>query len=192
MLTFLAGNAWWILGLAVMALAIISLPTLIKFRWQVALVAIGLWGGAQWAHANALMLTIAQQDAKAAAAALSYTNAVRAAEQAHAKNLADIAAQAAREQADAQRQIEDLRDRLRRGDLQLRKRFTCPRTTAGAAVGAAAGGVAGGEEAGLGTADAEFLVRIAAEGDDAIRERNLCIAVVNEYRGLLQSLEAQR
>lgn len=192
MLTFLAANAWWILGLSVMALAIVSLPTLIKFRWQIALVAIGLWGGAQWAHGNALQLALAQQQAEVAQAALAYTNAMRTAEQAHQQNLADIAAQAAQEQADAQSQIEDLRDRVRRGELQLRKRFTCPAESASPAAGAAAGGAGGGEEAGLGREDAEFLVRIAAEGDDAIRERNLCIAVANEYRRLLQSLEAQR
>lgn len=192
MLTFLAGNAWWILGLVVMAVAIVSLPTLLKYRWQVALVAVGLWGGTQWAHGNALQLALAQQETKAAEAALAYTNTVRAAEKAHAQNLADIAAHAAREQADAQREIEDLRARVRAGDIRLRQRFTCPRSPAGAAGGADAGGPAGAEEAGLGREDAEFLVRIAAEGDDAIRERNLCIAVVNEYRSLLQSLEAQR
>jgi hypothetical protein len=192
MITFLAGNAWWMLGLAAMALAIVSLPTFVKFRWPIAVLAFAMWGGLQWLHADQLRDTLATQETKAAKAALAYTNTVRAAEQAHAANLADIAAKAAQEQADAHREIEDLRDRLRRGDLQLRKRFTCPRAAAGAAGGADAGGAAGEEGTGLVAADAEFLVRIAAEGDDAIRERNLCIAVANEYRSLLRSLEAQR
>lgn len=191
MLAFLASNLWWVLGLAVMALAIVSLPTLLRFRWQVAVAVFAIAAGVQTLYAGQLQQQIATQRADAAEAALAYADTVRTAEQAHAKNLADLAAKAAQEQADADREIEDLRARVRAGDLQLRKRFTCPQAT-GAAGGADPGGAGGGEASGLTPADADFLVRIAAEGDAAIRERNLCIAVAREYRTLLQGLEAQR
>lgn len=192
MIAFLASNLWWVLGLAVMALAIVSLPTLLRFRWQVAVAVFVIAAGVLYLHAGQLQQEITSQRAAAAEAALAYAETVRSAEQAHAKNLADIAARAAQEQADADREIETLRARVRAGDLQLRKRFTCPQSAAGAPGGADSGGAGGGEAAGLTPADADFLVRIAAEGDAAIRERNLCIAVARGYRALLQGLEAQR
>lgn len=192
MIAFLAGNLWWVLGLAVMAFAIVSLPALLRFRWQVAVAVFAIAAGVQWLHARDLQQEIAEQRAKAAEQALAYTESVRGIERAHVQTIANIAAAAAKEQADADREIDTLRARVRAGDLQLRKRFTCAQGTAGAATAAAAA-VAGGEEGtGLGPADADFLVRIAAEGDAAIRERNLCIALAKEDRAMLQSLESQR
>jgi len=118
---------------------------------------------------------------------VDYLNALRARDAAHAVTVADLAAQHARDQTDAEHAMDDLRRQLRAGDLRLRARFQCasPAVAGGlpdTGAGAVAGGADGTAHAGLGAADAEFLVRIVADGDAAIRERNLAVAVAEQYR----------
>lgn len=87
MIAFLAGNLWWVLGLAVMAFAIVSLPALLRFRWQVAVAVFAIAAGVQWLHARDLQQEIAEQRAKAAEQALAYTESVRGIERAHVQTL---------------------------------------------------------------------------------------------------------
>ena len=201
MIGFLAGNLWWVLGLAVMAGAILVPAAVWKFRWPVAVICACAFAAVFWADARQMELDLkqahverAQSAAKRAQAAVDYLQVLRRSDARHAQSVADLAAQHQRDQRDAEIAIDDLRGQLHAGTLRLRARFQCPQSTdAGrlpaTAASTATGGVVGAAPTGLVAADADFFVRIAAEGDAAIRERNLCIAVAQEYRRALQPPE---
>jgi hypothetical protein len=183
-----------VLGLAVMAGFILVPAAVWNFRWPIAVVCAAAFAAVFWADARQMELQLkqahverAESEAKRAHAAADYLKALRARDAAHVLNVAAMAAQHAREQTDAERTMDDLRRQLRAGDLRLRARFQCaPAPAAGglpdAGAGPAAGGADGAAHTGLDAADAEFLVRIAADGDAAIRERNLAVAVAEQYR----------
>lgn len=194
MIGFLASHLWWVLGLIVMAGFIFVPAAAWKFRWPIAVVCAAAFAAVFWADARQMELQLkqahverAESAAKRAHAAVDYLNALRARDAAHAVTVADLAAQHARDQTDAEHAMDDLRRQLRAGDLRLRARFQCATAAVAgglpaAGAGAVAGGADGATHAGLGAADAEFLVRIAADGDAAIRERNLAVAVAEQYR----------
>jgi hypothetical protein len=81
-----------------------------------------------------------------------------------------------RAKQDADRTIAD----LRRGAIRLRDRFTCKST-----VPAAAGSPARSDEAGQGgftVEDASIALRIASDGDAAIRQLTACQAILSAER----------
>lgn len=81
-----------------------------------------------------------------------------------------------KEKKNAQTEINRLRSRIRTGVVRL----SVP--TRGGAVSANPGTETGETRAGLDAQTADDLVAIAADGDDAIRELNLCIDQYNAIR----------
>ena len=61
----------------------------------------------------------------------------------------------------------------RAGAVRLRQRFTCPASAAVPSTAGTAGAADDGAPRGLSAADAEFLVRFAAQCDAVVAERNL-------------------
>lgn len=68
---------------------------------------------------------------------------------------------------------------LRAGNVRLRNRFTCP-TPAVSQEPGASGQRNGGEGSGLLEQDAEFLVRLAAEADERVKQLQACQNVLKE------------
>lgn len=103
--------------------------------------------------------------------------------QTSANTRATNAEKAANERADAlQKQLDDLATQppAERVVYKLRDRFvpgTCPGGTGTEA--------AGGEAVGLQVQDEQFLVRESARADEAVAERNDCIAQYNEARATI-------
>ena len=152
-----------------------------RWRWPLALLlALAGWGFTH-ARLGAARHQLAQREAQSRTQALRHSERLRAVERANAEHVSRLAAIAAQEQADAQHTLEDLRRKLRAGDLRLRERFTCvvPATPGPAA---AAGGADRSPGTGFTPADADIALGIAAAGDAAIRERNLAIAIAQQYR----------
>jgi hypothetical protein len=79
-----------------------------------------------------------------------------------------------RERNKHEKALDDAITSLRNGNLQLRKRFTCPKATAPAP------GADGGEASGLSKEDAEFLLREAARADELALEHALLQKYVKE------------
>ncbi len=180
MIGFLFQNWWWLFGLLVMAGLVLVPAVVIKFRWPIAVGLAAAIALVFWLRAEQLSGVIDQIELDAVNSALKNSEAMRVFEAAHARTISDMAAKALQEQADAEQQIEALRADLRSGALRLRQRFTC-QASRPAKLGAVAAAAADQQAAGLTPEDEEALVRIAIDGDDAIRERNLAIAVAQEY-----------
>jgi Bacteriophage Rz lysis protein len=178
---FLFQSWWWLFGLLVMAGLVFVPAVVIKFRWPIAVGLAAAIALVFWLRADQLSGAIDQIELDAVNSALKNSEAMRVFEAAHARTISDMAAKALQEQADAEQQIEALRADLRSGALRLRQRFTC-QASRPAQPGTAAAAAADQQASGLTPADEEALVRIAIDGDDAIRERNLAIAVAQEYR----------
>lgn len=70
---------------------------------------------------------------------------------------------------------------LRHANRRLRTRFTCPAASVPGTSGPAAGGD-GAEGSGLLVADAEFLVRLAAEADARVIQLTACQNVLKERK----------
>lgn len=124
---------------------------------------------------------LAQRETQSRMQALRHSERLRAVERANAERVSRLAAIAAQEQADAQHTLEDLRRQLRAGTLRLRERFACA-VPAIPGPAAAAGGADHSPRTGFTAADADIALGIAAAGDAAIRERNLAIAIAEQYR----------
>lgn len=131
-------------------------------------------GGAQDALA-ALQLAATRAEADAQRDA-------REQEREHAQQFAAIAGRLVTENENAEAEVDRLLAGLRDGTERLRRRFQCP--AAPGVPGAAAGAGGGGEaaEAGFGAADAAVALRIARDGDDAIRQLSACQALLASER----------
>lgn len=104
-----------------------------------------------------------------------------------AKQQADMQAAMDRQRADLAAQQQDFENRrqarehevenlladARAGTVRLRERFTCPAGTGVSGAAGAAGTAVDAAPRGLSAADADFLVRFAAECDAVAAERNL-------------------
>jgi len=192
-IVFLAHNLWWVLGLLVMAAAIAAPALLWRLRWPVAVAIACAFAAVFWLRANDLDRQLLQahadradQAAKRAQFAIGALQRRRALDADHAEAVASLTAEYKRDNDDAQHAIDDLRRRVRAGDVQLRDRFRCPVTAAeqqpAPGAGAAAGGTAGEARSGLLPADVDVLLGLAAEADAVVRERNLAVDVANAYR----------
>ncbi|HTH39720.1 MAG TPA: lysis system i-spanin subunit Rz [Rhodocyclaceae bacterium] len=109
----------------------------------------------------------------------------RAKEREHAQDMADASAQYQKdlkhEKAAKDRVIAD----LRRGDLRLQIPVTCPDAAGGSATGAtgtSTGGRDGETRAELSVEASEFLVGLASEADEVVRQLTACQVVVNADR----------
>jgi hypothetical protein len=162
-----------------------------RWRWPLALLIALSAYGLTLARLHALQREIAQRQMQWQAQALQHSERLRAAERASAERISRLAATAAQEQADAQHSLEDLRRQLRAGTLRLRERFACavPAATGPAAL---AGGADGATGTGFTAADADLALGIAAAGDTAIRERNLAVAIAEQYRQTCAAGEGAR
>lgn len=91
------------------------------------------------------------------------------------KNLADAngrAAKANKERDDAKATADSLAADIRAGRVQIKPRFACPAPRTQADPAGSAGASGEGSQGGLLVSDAEFLVRFAADADQAVIERN--------------------
>jgi hypothetical protein len=131
---------------------------------------------------------IAARDKSDADAKQKATDDARKAEQDHAAALAAIAAQHQQEMQDAKAQTDKTLADLRDGNLRLRSRLaaaTSDQHLPGAAAGSS--GSDPSQSTGLQPADVQFLVQLAADADDAVRQLNACQAVVADDRKAAES-----
>lgn len=126
-------------------------------------------------------------EAKLAAQHKAHVEAWRAAERRSVAQMAVIDQQHQEEIQRAIQERDDIISDLRAGNLRLRERFTCPSSELPGAGPSASGGDAG-ESAGLQPADAEFLIRLAAEADEVTRQLAACQAVIRADR---ESIDAK-
>lgn len=116
------------------------------------------------------------QKAKDAEAFAEQLQKVRAIEQAETQRQRDIAADLVEKNREAIAEIDRLDAAVAAGTVRLRKRFTCPaRVPEDPAAASGSDGASGG---GFSEADARALVRIAADGDAAIRQLTSCQAIL--------------
>lgn len=125
-------------------------------------------------------LTVAKMALELVAADASASKRVNKALEARAEaEIADIRAKLKESTDAATAERDRLLADIAAGRQRLRQRFTCP-----AAPGAAAGpgGSVGAGEGGLLVADADFLVRFAADADRVVEKLNACQAIVEADR----------
>lgn len=123
----------------------------------------------------------AQEDSKAARMSLSVANSRYAALEKGGQAVAAIDRDLLKENDDAQAATDRTIADLRSGNLRLRKQLAA-RTCRTGEASAAAGGRDEVETTGLSNADGEFLIRLADEADDAVRQLSACQIVVEAYR----------
>lgn len=126
----------------------------------------------QAAEAKARVQRAEDQSAAAQSQARA-VQAARAAERAEAAQQAAVAAQLIEDNAHALQARDRTIAALRTGHLRLRERFACRVPAAPAVPGGSDAQAAGG----LQSADAEFLVRFAADADDTARQLAACQAL---------------
>lgn len=152
-----------------------------------ALLAALAFGGIQsvrLAHANTKAAEAASAaDRAAAASAVAQVSAVEAMRQeeharAGAVNAADVAYQ--RGLQDGKAAADNVLAGVADGTYVLRDKFRCPARAAEASAGPGVGD--GRAPAVLSDADVQFLVRIASEADDTVRQLAACQAVVEADR----------
>lgn len=166
MIDFLAGNLWWIAGLAVMAAAILAPAALWRLRWPTALVIAIAFALVFWLDASAAHLQLAQRDAHDATAAQQASEGARQVEHQAGVQIAAIDTTHHEEIDHVQADVDAVHAGRSDGSLQLRPQFKCP--SARADVPGPAAGTGGGDEAGaaqLSRADEDFLVRLAGDAD---------------------------
>ena len=152
-----------------------------RWRWQI-LLALSLAGhGITLQRLHALQRASTARENRLQQQALAQSERMRAAERAQAERAAHTASLAAQEQARADQELDTLRQRLRAGTERLRERFVCE-VPAAADPATPAGGADGSARTGFTDADADVALGIAADGDAAIRERNLAIDIAEQYR----------
>lgn len=201
MLLWIASHWLWIAGAAFVALCF-AIPGTAAFLFgtkfgrvvflTVSLLAVGYWQRTD-GHADGVRETTAKYEQsrkeweraaalQVASASLAESEAIRAAEEARngAINSAGVAYQ--RGLQDGKAAVEGTVADLRADNLQLRKRFQCPAASPAGATATSAAGGDGEAQPGLSRADAEFLVRLAGEADDAVRQLTACQAVIDADR----------
>lgn len=98
----------------------------------------------------------------------NYSEQIRKLEKSKKDAVAEVDTLRTEEKEKAKEEYENTIADLRAGNLQLRKRFTCPKTPSGT-TGIA--GVGDAEEgSGLSTDDAEFLISEAERADEVVRQ----------------------
>lgn len=120
---------------------------------------------------------LAERDLAIANARAAFEAAAREAEKKKALALNKIATEYELEKRDAQAAFAAEIDSVRTGARRLQRRFQCPASTAAGSVPGATertGVDDGAAETGFTRADAEVALRIAADGDDAIRQLTAC------------------
>lgn len=166
MIDFFASNLWWILGLGVMAGAILAPAALWRLRWPVAVLVAIAFATVFWLDANAAHLKLAQRAAADANAGQRASEGARQIEHRANGKLAAIDTTHHEEADHVQADVDAVHAGRSNGTLQLRPQFQC--APAHADVPGAAAGVGSGDEAGaaqLSRADEDFLVRFAADAD---------------------------
>lgn len=165
------------------------MPAPTWFRpWMLWLAAVALLGGllaAQTVRLAQAETALAQEQSAHAETvkqhAVEFALAQTSARQTEAilrDDLDKLAAQAAKEKEDAKAREDALVERVRTGERRLSIPVArCVPADGSASPGAAAaeGGGAGQARAELDPATAERILRITRDGDEAIRERNLCV-----------------
>lgn len=114
----------------------------------------------------------------AAEAGRKHTEEVRQREHQHADALAKLDKKYAQEKENAEHDYKNTIAAIRSNNLQLRKRFICPKITSEAP--APKSGINEEERAGLQKEDAEFLVSESERADQITRERNELIDIIEQ------------
>ena len=152
-----------------------------RWRWQLLLVISLAAHGLTLHRLKTLQHTATHRELQLQQQSLAQSERTRAAERALAERTANTAALAAQEQARADHELDTLRRRLRAGTERLRQRFVCGVPTA-AGPASIAGGTDDPARTGFTDADADVALGIAADGDAAVRERNLAVEIARQYR----------
>lgn len=191
MIGFLVNHLWWIVGLLLIAAAVVMPAAAWRMRWPIAVLVAVAFAGVFWLDANQLRTEIAQRDAAAADATLRAERASRAKERSAGTDLAKVDTTLHQENTHAQADVAAVGAARDAGDLRLRDGLRCPAATAGVPDPApAAGGGDAAEAGGLSRADEDLLVRLAADADTVARQLTACQATVRAY--LLHFGEAPR
>ena len=131
---------------------------------------------------NANLETKQAQGQRDAAIALSdAVAAARKEEQAKAQQYIDAVDQLTKDNEAITNEKDTLLADLRSADVRLRRRFSCPSASVPGASDPAPSGD-GAEAGGLLVADAEFLVRLAAEADTRVNQLTACQNVLKERK----------
>ena len=151
-----------------MSLAFVKLLGGVRATAFAAVALVALAGlGLQSARLSSAKTELEARDAQIVALNAAAAEAKRRAE----SEVADVRAEYARSEADAKAELDRLVGELGR-ERRLRQRFRCPAPEAGTA-GAPEGSDAA-PQGGLLDADAEFLVRFAADADGVVRQLTAC------------------
>lgn len=179
---------WLLIAAGVVGIAAIANPVLVWKLKAWILLAVVLWWG--WTgHAAYDHLTLQVQTDKAVAAAQIATaralssEAARVEEQSRAKavNAVDKAYQ--RGLTNGKAAADNVFAGVADGTYVLRDKFRCPVARSGASPNPASTGSGDGQEgAVLSAADVQFLVRLASEADDTVRQLTAAQAVIEADR----------
>lgn len=135
----------------------------------------------QWGVIYNTKYKLSVQEKALAIASKEYAEYKLAKEREMSKAVHEVEIKHQQEQDHAKEEYNRVIANLRAGNLQLRKKFTCPPRSANPAE---AGSVGEGEEAGLSREDAEFLISEANRADEVTRELNLA----KEYIAVLEKI----
>lgn len=158
--------------------------------WLALVASVGAMLGLQTVRLSNLRAEHADTLRRQAEALAAAEAAARVTETVLRADLDELAARSAKEKEDARQREDALVESVRNGNRRLSIAARCPASPGGDSAAAGHGG-APSPRADLDPAAGEFLVRLAGEGDTAIRERNTCIEAYEAVRQRLNAEPAQ-
>lgn len=112
-------------------------------------------------------------------------DAYRIQEKANAQEMAVIDQQHQEALTNAQAEADRVLESVRAGTVRVRNKLTCPKASSGVSdVASTTSSGDAGEGSGLSQADAELVLRIAAEADQVVHQLKACQAIVRADRQL--------
>lgn len=176
-------NHWLIVALAAVGLAALANPVLVwKLKAWILLAVVLWWGWTGHAAYDRLALQVQTREAVAAQqvaeATADASEAARAEEQTRVKVMDMLARRYQQGVEDGKAAADHVLAGVRTGRYVLRDKFRCPAPSEAGAVAASPSGSDGGAPAVLSGEDVQFLVRFAAEADDAVRQLAAAQAVI--------------
>jgi hypothetical protein len=139
-----------------------------------------LVGFGAYAYRKGVTVERDRQERKAQAAAFAWAIERGAIEKKQRGELAQVAEDFRRANDAAIAERDTLIAELRGGSVRLRERFTCPPRVSRDSTAAAGSHEA--PQGGLSGADAEFLIRLASEADEAAKQLTACQDTIRTYQ----------
>lgn len=174
---------WLLIAAVAVVLAALANPVLVwKLKAWILLAIVLWWGWTGHAAYDHLAAQVATKEAKAAAEVAAATTraseAARSEEQTRVEVMDMLARAYERGKTDGKAAADHVLAGVADGTYVLRDKFRCPAPGGAGAPAASAGGGDGAQGAVLSDADVQFLVRFAAEADDAVRQLAAAQAVI--------------